>query len=62
MSLKEVSGINQTKVIDTIFYKGWSNGNDLGDINTLVAILEKKSLDGRSFSRNISKPEIETII
>ena len=58
MSLKEVSGINQINVIDTIFHEGWSNGNDLGDISTLVSILEKKALDGLNFSRQISKPEI----
>ena len=62
MSLKEVSGKYQTKVIDTIFHKGWSNGNDLGDITTLVAILEEKSLDGLSFSRHISKPEIKKLL
>ena len=62
MSLKEVSGIHQTKVIDTIFLKGWSHGNDLGDISTLVSILEKNSLDGLSFSRQISKPEIKKLL
>ena len=62
MSLKEVSGIHQTKVIDTIFYKGWSHGNDLGNISSLVSMLEKKSLDASSFSLQISKPKVKKLL
>ena len=62
MSLKEVSGMHQTKVIDTIFHKGWSHGIDLGDLSTLVSILEEKSIDGLSFSRQISKPEVKKLL
>ena len=50
MSLKEVSGIHQTKVMDTIFNKGWSYGQDLGDLSTLISILEKNSIDGLSLA------------
>jgi 2-hydroxychromene-2-carboxylate isomerase len=62
MSLKKVSGIHQTKVIDTIFHKGWSHGIDLGDLSTLVSILEEKSLDGLGFSRQISKLEVKKLL
>ena len=62
MSLKEVSGIHQKIVIDTIFDKGWSPGIDLGNLTTLVSILEEKSLDGLSFSRQISKPEVKKLL
>ena len=62
MSLKEVSGIHQKIVIDTIFHKGWSHGIDLGDLTTLVSILEEKSLDAQSFSLQISKTEVKKIL
>ena len=48
MSLKAVSGINQLQVIDTIFKGGWGQGKDLGDLATLISLLEKKSIDGNS--------------
>ena len=56
MSLKEVSGINQFQVIDAIFEGGWSQGADLGDLPTLISLLEKQSIDGVNFSQQISKP------
>ena len=55
MSLKEVSGINQFQVIDAIFEGGWSQGADLGDLPTLITLLEKQSIDGVNFSQQISK-------
>ena len=55
MSLKEVSGINQFQVIDAIFEGGWSQGADLGDLPTLIFLLEKQSIDGVNFSQQISK-------
>jgi len=55
MSLKEVSGINQFQVIDAIFEGGWSQGADLGDLPTLISLLEKQSIDGVNFSQQISK-------
>ena len=62
MSLKEVSGMHQTKVIDIIFNKGWSHGNDLGDLSTLISILEKNSVDGLNLSQQISKPEVKQLL
>ena len=62
MSLKEVSGIDQSKVIDTIFNKGWSHGNDLGELSTLISILEKNSIDGLKLSHKISKPEVKKLL
>ena len=44
MSLKEVSGANQIRVINAIFEGGWSQGKDIGDIDTLINLLKKKNL------------------
>ena len=54
MSLKEVSGANQIRVIDTIFEGGWSQGRDIGDLDTLITLLKKKSIDAGSFADKIS--------
>ena len=54
MSLKEVSGANQIRVIDTIFEGGWSQGRDIGDLDTLITLLKKKSIDASYFADKIS--------
>ena len=62
MSLKEVSGINQFQVIDAIFEGGWSQGADLGDLPTLISLLEKQSIDGENFRQQISKPYVKNLL
>ena len=62
MSLKEVSGVDQLKVIETIFKGGWSRGADLGDLSTLISLLNKQSIDGEIFSKKISKTEIKNLL
>ena len=62
MSLKEVSGINQFQVIDAIFEGGWSQGADLGDLPTLISLLEKQSIDGENVSQQISKPYVKNLL
>ena len=62
MSLKEVSGVDQLKVIDTIFKSGWSRGADLGDISTLISLLAEQSIDGEILSQKISETEIKNLL
>jgi 2-hydroxychromene-2-carboxylate isomerase len=62
MSLREVSGINQFQVIDAIFEGGWSQGADLGDLPTLISLLEKQSIDGENVSQQISKPYVKNLL
>ena len=62
MSLKEVSGINQLKVIDTIFEGGWCKGEDLGDIPTLILLLKKQSIDGENLSHQVSKNQVKNLL
>ena len=44
MSLKEVSGDDQLRVIDSIFEEGWSHGADLGDLSILTSLLTRQSI------------------
>ena len=62
MSLKEVSGIDQLKVIDTIFEGGWSHGEDLGDLSILISLLTKESIDGEKLSQKIFETDIKQIL
>ena len=62
MSLKEVSGVDQLKVIDLIFEAGWSHGADLGDIPTLISLLTKQSIDGESLSHKVLELDIKELL
>ena len=62
MSLKEVSGVDQLKVIDTIFKSGWSRGADLGDLSTLISLLVEQSIDGEILSQKISETGIKNLL
>ena len=62
MSLKEVSGVDQLRVIDSIFEGGWSHGEDLGDPSTLIALLTKQSIDGESLSNKVLDLNIKELL
>ena len=62
MSLKEVSGDDQLRVIDSIFKRGWSHGADLGDLATLISLLAKESIDGESLSQKILDLDIKELL
>ncbi len=62
MSLKEVIGNNQLQVIDAIFKGGWCQGEDLGDLPTLISLLEKQSINVESISKQISEPYVKDLL
>ena len=62
MSLKEVSGDNQHKIIDAIFEGGWCLGEDLGDLPTLVSLLEERAVDGNYLSQQIALPNVKQLL
>ena len=62
MSLKEVSGIDQHRVIDTIFEGGSRRGEDLGDLPTLISIVEQQKIDGEHLSQQVSKPDVKNLL
>tara|TARA_Y200000002_G_scaffold297479_1_gene252116 strand:+ start:468 stop:1148 length:681 start_codon:yes stop_codon:yes gene_type:complete len=62
MSLKEVCGNDQFRVIDTIFKGGWSLGKDLGDIRTLITLLEKQSIKGENLCQQVSDPNVKKLL
>ncbi len=62
MSLKEVSGDNQHKIIGAIFEAGWCRGEDLGDLPTLVSLLEERAVDGNYLSQQIALPNVKQLL
>jgi 2-hydroxychromene-2-carboxylate isomerase len=62
MSLKEVSGVDQLKVIDAIFEGGWSHGADLGDSTSLISLLKQQSINGESLSQKVLKSDIKDLL
>jgi len=62
MSLKEVSGANQHRIIDAIFEGGWCRGEDLGDLPTLVSLLEDRNIDGHYLSQQIAQPHVKQLL
>ena len=62
ISLKEVSGINQNKVIETIFEAGWTQGQDIGDLETLIFLLKQRSIEIKNIKTQISNPLIKKLL
>ena len=44
------------------FEGGWSQGADLGDLPTLISLLEKQSIDGENVSKQISKRYVKNLL
>ena len=61
MSLKEVSGDNQHQVIDAIFEGGRCRGEGLGDLPTLVSLLEEQAIDRTYLSQQIAEPNVKQL-
>jgi 2-hydroxychromene-2-carboxylate isomerase len=62
LSLNEVIGMNQEKVISAIFEAGWSQGKDIGDLNELISILDSLGVDGTALSEQINKHSVKEIL
>ena len=56
------SGINQYQVKDAIFKGGWSQGEDLGDLSTLICLLKKQHIDGENLSKQVYKLKVKNLL
>jgi len=59
LSLKEVSGAQQLAVIDALFHAGWTRGEDLGDLDNLIAILERAGIDADGLDEKITEQAVK---
>ena len=62
MSLREVSGNDQHRIIDAIFEAGWTQGQELGDLSSLEAIVEQQGIDAKHLSQQVSQPEVKQLL
>ncbi len=59
LSLKEVSGGQQVAVIDALFNAGWTQGEDLGDLDNLIAILARAGIDAGENAEKITQQAVK---
>lgn len=62
MALVEVSGSEQHKVLSAIFQAGWSQGQDIGDTEELLAILNQADIDCRTYREKINDQSIKNCL
>ncbi len=56
VSLAEVSGADQLRVIRALFEHGWAQGGDLGDDTEIEAALDAAGLDGKALVARAEEP------
>jgi 2-hydroxychromene-2-carboxylate isomerase len=56
LSLREVGGVEQRRIVSTLFRAGWGQGTDLGSRDELAAALEREGLDSRALIEKASEP------
>jgi 2-hydroxychromene-2-carboxylate isomerase len=56
LSLAEVGGADQARIVETLFSAGWGRGIDLGSREELCATLDAAGLDGRDLLARASEP------
>lgn len=59
LSLLEVCGEQQLAVIQELFEAGWTRGEDLGDVNNLIAILKRAGIETGGLKKKITDPNIK---
>jgi 2-hydroxychromene-2-carboxylate isomerase len=62
VSLAEVSGPDQSRVIGAIFDAGWALGQDLGDAIVIRNALNGLDLDGEALVHQASEPDVKNIL
>ena len=48
VSLLDVAGADQEKVVDALFHAGWGTGADLGSTDSISRVLDREGLDGEA--------------
>ncbi|MEH6346088.1 MAG: 2-hydroxychromene-2-carboxylate isomerase [Bermanella sp.] len=62
LSLPEVCGTDQGKVIGAIFEAGWTQGKDIGNPQVLSAILNEVGINGDALCQQIQETNIKEIL
>jgi 2-hydroxychromene-2-carboxylate isomerase len=62
LSLRQIGGTNQEKIISAIFEAGWSQGKDIGDPHELVSLLDSIDVDGITLFEQINEPSVKEFL
>lgn len=62
LSLQEVSGQRQADVVSAIFDAGWTQGQDPGDPDVLLAVLNSIGIDGSALIARIAEPSVKDLL
>ncbi|NKB35218.1 MAG: thioredoxin domain-containing protein [Pseudomonadales bacterium] len=62
LALKEVSGDQQLSVIDAIFNAGWAHGEDLGEAQHLIEILQRAGIDTKGLDELITQQSVKDVL
>ena len=62
VSLGEVSGADQLRVIRAVFEHGWARGGDLGDAAEIEAALDAAGLDGKALVARAAEHGSKTLL
>jgi 2-hydroxychromene-2-carboxylate isomerase len=62
LSLPEVAGADQARVVSTIFEAGWARGIDLGSRNELQAALDRAGLEGGRLLARTDEPAVKELL
>jgi 2-hydroxychromene-2-carboxylate isomerase len=62
VSLREVAGADQARVIDALFAAGWGRGEDLGSPDVIAESLNAAGLDGRALVTRAADPAIKEVL
>ncbi len=62
VSLRDVAGADQPRVIDALFDAGWGHGADLGDPGAITGILNAAGLDGGALVARAADPAVKAAL
>ena len=62
LSLLEVSGDKQQRVIEALFRHGWEHGGEMGDDDQLAEALQGMGLEGQALINRTRTPEVKSLL
>jgi 2-hydroxychromene-2-carboxylate isomerase len=62
VSLREVAGSDQFRIIDALFSAGWGQGKDLGSAESLIEILDAAGFDGAALVSRTADPAVKNAL
>jgi 2-hydroxychromene-2-carboxylate isomerase len=62
VSLVEVAGTDQARVIDALFSAGWGEGGDIGSAEEIARVLDRAGMDGQALVTRAADPSVKAAL